>query len=74
MCGWDLGLNTSTRPSVGVIASSYADEFIGKLFIDIGPIAFNLRIRLVNMSSIVQNLLGRAILQRTYQLMSTTNS
>lgn len=55
---------------VGVIASSYADEFIGKLFVELGPIAFMARIRLMNMDGVVQNIINRAIMQRTVQTMN----
>jgi anti-sigma regulatory factor (Ser/Thr protein kinase) len=52
---------------VQVIASSYADEFIGKLFVEIGPVGFMTRIRLLNLAPIVQTLIDKAIVQRTQQ-------
>ena len=55
---------------VPVIASSYADEFIGKLFVELGPVAFNSRIRLVNMVPVVHDLINRAIMQRVGQTMN----
>jgi hypothetical protein len=56
--------------NVPVIASSYADEFIGKLFVELGPVAFNSRVRLVNMMPVVQDLINRAIMQRIGQTMN----
>jgi hypothetical protein len=55
---------------VPVVASSYADEFIGKLFVDLGPISFMARVRLVSMNEVVQGLLNKAIMQRMLQTMS----
>jgi hypothetical protein len=52
---------------VQVIASSYADEFIGKLFIELGPVGFNARVRLLNLGSLVQSLIDKAIMQRMQQ-------
>lgn len=55
---------------VPVVASSYADEFVGKLFVELGPITFMARVRLLNMNEVVQGLLNKAIMQRTQQMMS----
>ena len=55
---------------VQVIASSFADEFIGKLFVHLGPVEFNGRVRLANLSPVVRALVNRAIMQRTYQSMT----
>ena len=52
---------------VQIIASSYADEFLGKLFVELGPVEFMARTRLLNMVPLVQTLINRAILQRAHQ-------
>jgi anti-sigma regulatory factor (Ser/Thr protein kinase) len=49
---------------VALISSSFADEFIGKLFVSFGPIEFMKRFRLVGVSPTVQQLIDRAISQR----------
>jgi anti-sigma regulatory factor (Ser/Thr protein kinase) len=53
---------------IQVIASSFADEFLGKLFIGLGPMGFMNRIRFRNVDPTVQGIIDRAILQRTQQL------
>ena len=50
---------------VGIITSSFADEFFGRLFVTMGPRAFMTRIRLINVDSTVEGLIDRAIVQRT---------
>ncbi len=50
---------------VGIITSSFADEFFGRLFLAMGPRAFMTRIRLVNVDLTVEGLIDRAILQRS---------
>lgn len=50
---------------VGVITSSFADEFFGRLFVAMGPRAFMTRIRLINVDLTVEGLIDRAILQRS---------
>jgi hypothetical protein len=52
---------------VGVIASSYADEFIGKCFAELGPIRFMHRVRMTGMTPFVWQLIDRAIQQRMAQ-------
>lgn len=52
---------------IQMIASSYADEFIGKLFVALGPLGFMSRIEQINLSPVVQSLINRAIMQRTKQ-------
>ena len=49
---------------VPVISSSFADEAFGKLFLQLGPIQFMQRIRLVNTIDTVESLINRAIEQR----------
>lgn len=53
---------------IQMIASSYADEFIGKLFVELGPLGFMARVHLVNLAPVVQTLINKAIVQRTQQL------
>lgn len=52
---------------IPVISSSFADEYMGKLFLDLGPLNFNARIRNKNMELLVKQLLDKAILQRLAQ-------
>ena len=49
---------------VGVVTSSFADEFFGRLFVALGPRAFMSRIRMVHVDPTVEGLIDRAILQR----------
>ena len=50
---------------LGVISSSFADEVFGRLFVDMGPLAFMNRIVMRNVDSTVVGLINRAIFQRT---------
>lgn len=52
---------------IPVISSSFADEFMGKLFLELGPLNFGKIIRNLDMESIVRQLLDKAILQRLTQ-------
>lgn len=52
---------------VPVISSSFADEFIGKLFLSMGAITFSARIRNRNMEPLIVGLLDKAIAQRLTQ-------
>jgi anti-sigma regulatory factor (Ser/Thr protein kinase) len=52
---------------IGVIASSYADEFIGKAFAELGPMRFMQRVRMTGMAPFVSQLVDRAIQQRVAQ-------
>lgn len=49
---------------VPVIASSFADELVGYLFVELGPIAFSARIRNTGMDPLVKSLLDKAIIDR----------
>ena len=49
---------------VALVSSSFADELIGKLFAEFGPIEFMGRFKLVGVSATVQQLIDRAISQR----------
>jgi hypothetical protein len=50
---------------VNIIASSFADEFIGKLYLKIGQELFLSKIKNINLTPTVAQLLGKAIEQRT---------
>lgn len=52
---------------VPVISSSFADEFMGKLFLELGPLNFSAIIRNIDMDSLVKQLLDKAIFQRLSQ-------
>ncbi len=54
---------------VPVISSSFADEAIGKLFIELGPITFMSRVRNIKMENLIRGLIDKAIMQRTAQSM-----
>jgi anti-anti-sigma regulatory factor/anti-sigma regulatory factor (Ser/Thr protein kinase) len=49
---------------VPVISSSFADEVLGKLFLELGPLAFMQRFEVVNTTDAVRGLIDRAIGQR----------
>jgi hypothetical protein len=52
---------------VPVISSSFADEFVGKLFLSMGAITFSARLRNRNMEPLIVGLLDKAIAQRLTQ-------
>ena len=49
---------------ITLVSSSFADEVIGKLLVEIGMIEFMGRFELRNMSSMVRQIIERAIQQR----------
>lgn len=49
---------------VTVVASSFADEFLGKLFIEIGKEKFEQTIRNTNMEEILEHIVNKAITER----------
>ncbi|TGP44901.1 DUF4325 domain-containing protein [bacterium M00.F.Ca.ET.228.01.1.1] len=49
---------------ISVVSSSFADEVLGKLFAELGPMRFMQSVRLINVSPTVQALVDRAIVQR----------
>jgi anti-sigma regulatory factor (Ser/Thr protein kinase) len=59
---------------IATISSSFADEFIGKLFVHLGPIGFMSRVRLSNVDPFVQALVDRALMQRVAQTMADDRS
>lgn len=52
---------------IPVISSSFADEFMGKLFLEIGGITFSAKIRNQGMEELIRSLLDKAISQRLTQ-------
>jgi hypothetical protein len=50
---------------VPVISSSFADEVFGKLFVEMGPLAFLQRFEFQNTSDTVRSLIDRAIMLRS---------
>ena len=52
---------------VPVISSSFADEFIGKLFVELGPLAFSACVQNTGMEALVRGILDKAIMQRVFQ-------
>jgi hypothetical protein len=50
-----------------LVSSRYADEMLGKLFIELGPLEFNKRIDVQNVDPLVRALIDKAILQRMRQ-------
>ena len=51
--------------NIPLVSSSFADEVVGKLFIELGAIDFMKKIRIENVNQTVKNLIDRAIFQRT---------
>lgn len=52
---------------VPLISSSFADEAVGKLFVELGPMVFAARVSNVGAESLISSLLDRAVLQRVAQ-------
>ena len=52
---------------VPVISSSFADELIGKLFVELGAMTFSSLVKNRNMESLIKNLLDKAVAQRLTQ-------
>ena len=50
---------------VGVVSSSFADEVLGRLFVELRPYGFMTRIKMCNADPTVKGLIDRAIMQRT---------
>lgn len=62
MCpGQRIAIDFSDIP---LVSSSFADEVIGKLFVDFGPLTFMQRFEVRNTDSTVKQLIDRAIAQR----------
>lgn len=52
---------------VPLVSSSFADEVLGKLFVEMGPITFSSRVRSIHMEPLVRKLTDKSILQRAGQ-------
>ncbi len=63
-------LTNSTAPieinmsGIELISSSFADEIFGKIFVELGPLAFTQRIQITGAAKIVAQLIDRAMHQR----------
>ncbi len=55
---------------VPLVSSSFADELVGKLFAELGPLAFSARVRNMGMRRIVHGLIDKAIMQRAGQTLA----
>jgi anti-sigma regulatory factor (Ser/Thr protein kinase) len=52
---------------VALVSSSFADEAVGKLFVELGPTVFNVRVGHAGAEPLVASLLDRAVVQRVAQ-------
>ncbi|MBT9554528.1 MAG: DUF4325 domain-containing protein [Myxococcales bacterium] len=59
---------------VTMVSSSFADECLGKLFVEMGATAYSARIRHRAMAGLVQALVDKAIMQRIAQVMALVGS
>ena len=50
---------------VNVIASSFADEFLGKMFVKLGKEKFETLIQISNVGEVVEHIIGKAITERS---------
>ncbi len=57
---------------VPLISSSFADELVGKLFAELGPLSFSARVRNTGMRPVVHGLIDKAIMQRAGQTFART--
>lgn len=58
--------------TVAVVSSSFADEMIGKLYVELGILNFNQIIRLKNMNETIQSIVQRSVAQRIVESYSST--
>jgi len=52
---------------INMVSSSFADELIGKMYVEIGPLYFSQKVQLTNMNATVQAITNKAIIQRMAQ-------
>jgi hypothetical protein len=52
---------------IPLISSSFADEAVGRLFLEMGPTLFMTRVQHIHMDPLVRSLIDRAIIQRAGQ-------
>ena len=50
---------------IALVSSSFADEVVGKLYAELGPISFGKRVEIRNTSPIVKGLIEKAMIQRS---------
>ena len=68
LLGADLGKPLDVDwTGVPLVSSSFADEFMGKLFLELGPLTFSARVWNVGMQPLTRALLDKAISQRLTQ-------
>lgn len=59
---------------INIVSSSFADEFIGKLYVELGPLRFASMVKLINMNHTISAIVNKAILQRVSQSMTSSTS
>jgi hypothetical protein len=52
---------------IGIVSSSFADELVGKLYLEMGPVSFGQKVSLENMNPTVASIVNKAIIQRLSQ-------
>ncbi len=68
--GKTIGIDFS---GIGIVSSSFADELVGKIYANMGPVRFNQSVGLVNMNDTVAVIVNKAMEQRLMHEL-TTNS
>lgn len=53
--------------NIGLVSSSFADELVGKLIVELGFFQYQAIFTLINMNSTIQSILHRAVTQRLYE-------
>ena len=56
--------------NINVISSSFADELLGKLVVELGFFGFNNLVKLRNMNELIQQLVQRSVTQRMSESMN----
>jgi STAS-like domain of unknown function (DUF4325) len=59
--------------NINVISSSFADELLGKLVVELGFFEFNNLVKLRNMNELIQQLVQRSVTQRMSEAMNKTD-
>ena len=57
-----------------MVSSSFSDEFVGRLFLDLGPTEFMRRIGNDTMEPVVRGLVDETVVQRMHQQQASTPS
>lgn len=58
---------------IPLVSSSFADELMGKLFVELSPLVFAARVRNVGMEPLVRGLVDKAIMQRAAQTVAASD-